>query len=148
MKTIKRYWFAAAVTLLVGVIGFNLYTIYYRDGGSVTAERSPEGSDKRTPAAQDGRGGPGIPRTIALTIAPKTTEQKLDAKVITTALQSIGAVQQASFDGGNPATVQLTVVEPVKLSLLSERLENQGAEVIEGRSPLRGDLRLHVSGMT
>ena len=148
MRVVKRYWFPAAVTLLVGVIAFNLYTVYYRDGGTAIADRTPGSPGSRRPPAQGDPGGPGIPRTIALAVAPRAPGHALDGKAVMAALQTIGAVQEAQAEGGSPWTVRLTVVEPVKLSLLSKRLEDQGAEVVERRSPLRGDLRLHVSGMS
>lgn len=155
MNIVKRYWFPAAVVVLVGVIGFNLFTIYNQGGQNKgagdlpedPAEHFPEGSAGRFPAAT-AAAGPGVPRTFSLVVAPEDSGSKLDREALTKGLQSIGAVEQVQPDGEDPMTLRITIVEPIKLSVLSERLANHGAAVVEDRSPLRGDLRLHVSGMT
>ena len=147
MNIVKRYWLAAAV-VLVGVIGFNLVTIYNRrprDGGVGTP---PEGPVDRRLVETAAQAGPGIPRTLSLAVAPRNDGAKLDPEALAKGLESMGAVQRAQPEGDNPMTLGLTIVEPVKLSVVSERLGTLGAVVVADRSPLRGDLRLHLSGMT
>lgn len=146
MNVVKKGWFPVAVTLLVGVTAFNVHRIYRarsHDGGN------PEGTtgQSRPVPVETAQPGPAVPRTITLAVAPKAAAQ-LDAEAITRALQSMGPVGSAHLEGEAPATARLTLVEPVKLSQLSDRLALQGAEVVEGRSLLRGELRLHVSGMS
>jgi len=148
VKLIKRYWFPAAVTVLLGISTFNLYTIFNKAGGNAGAARTPEGSGDRHSPGDAAPTGPGIARTFALVVAPKNAESRLDTDILTKALKARGAVQEAQFKVQSPATVKLTIVEPVKLSALKEWLANQGAMVVEHQSPLGGSLRLHVSGMT
>lgn len=150
MNVIKQYWFPAAVTVLVAVIAFNLYTIYNQTVGNPAAGGAAQGPGKKRPSVKDvpAEAGPGIPRSVALAVAPKRPETELNSDALKQALQTIGAVKEAHLKGESPTVVRLTIVEPVKLSLLSERLDNQGATVVEDGSPLHGHLRLHVSGMT
>jgi hypothetical protein len=147
MNIVKRYWFAAAV-VLVGVIGFNLVTNYNRrpgNGGVGTPHDGPVDPRPVETAAQE---GPGIPRTLSLAVAPRNDGAKLDPEALAKGLESMGAVQRAQPGGDNPMTLELTIVKPVNISVVSERLGNLGAMVVADRSPLRGDLRLHLSGMT
>lgn len=149
MNVIKRYWFPAAVALLVGVIAFNLYTIYSnRAGSNAQVTQTPEGPGDRHASKQAARTGPGVPRTISLVIAPTNGESGLDTGKVAKALRARGAVQEAQVEVQSQPTMKLTILEPVKLSALSGWLESQGAVVVEQESPLRGNLRLHVSGMT
>jgi hypothetical protein len=147
MKIAKRYWFAAAV-VLVGVIGFNFVTIYNRRPGNGGVGTPPEGPADRRPVETVAQAGPGIPRTLSLAVAPRNDGVKLDLEALAKGLESMGAVQRAQPGGDNPMTLELTIVEPVKISVVCERLGNLGAVVVADRSPLRGDLRLHLSGMT
>ena len=147
MKIAKRYWFAAAV-VLVGVIGFNLVTIDNRRPGNGGVGTPPEGRADRRPVETAAPAAPGIPRTLSLAVAPRNVGAKLDPEALAKGLKSMGAVQRAQPGGDNPMTLELTIVEPVKISVVSERLGNLGAVVVADRSPLRGDLRLHLSGMT
>lgn len=153
MSVAKRYWFPAAVAVLAGVIGFNLYTVSRRGGGTTVAAGTADGPASRPSPADAARAerpdaGPAQPRTLSLVVAPRESGSKLDRDALTRALLSIGAVQRVEPEGDNPLALRVTVVEPVKQSLLRDRLENHGAVVVEDRSPLRGDLRLHVSGMS
>jgi hypothetical protein len=147
MNIAKRYWFSAAV-LLVGVIGFNLVTIYNRRPGNGGVDTPPEGRVDRRPVETAAQAGPGIPRTLSLAVAPRNDGAKLDPEALVKGLESMGAVQRVQPGGDNPMTLELTIVEPVKISVVSERLANLGAVVVADRSPLRGDLRLHLSGLT
>ena len=148
MNIVKRYWFAAAAVVLVGVLGFNLVTIDNRRPGNGGVGTPPEGRADRRPVETAAPAGPGIPRTLSLAVAPRNVGAKLDPEALAKGLESMGAVQRAQPEGDNPMTLGLTIVEPVKLSVVSERLGTLGAVVVADRSPLRGDLRLHLSGMT
>ena len=147
MNIVKRYRFAAAV-VLVAVIGFNLVTIYNRRPVNGGVGTPPEGRVDRRPLETAAQAGPGIPRTLSLAVAPRNDAAKLDPEALARGLESMGAVQRAQPGGDNPMTLELTIVEPVKISVVSERLGTLGAVVVADRSPLRGDLRLHLSGMT
>ena len=147
MNIAKRYWFAAAAVVLVGVIGFSLVTTYNRRPGNGGVGTPPEGRADRRPVETDAQAGPGIPRTLSLAVAPRNVGAKLDPDALAKGLESMGAVQRAQPEGANPMTLGLTIVEPVKLSVVSERLGKLGAVVVADRSPLRGDLRLHLSGV-
>ena len=147
MNIVKRYWLAAAV-VLVGVIGFNLVTIDNRRPGNGGVGTPPEGRADRRPVETAAPAGPVIPRTLSLAVAPRNVGAKLDPEALAKGLESMGAVQRAQPGGDNPMTLELTIVEPVKISVVSERLGNLGAVVVADRSPLRGDLRLNLSGMT
>lgn len=150
MNVIKRYWFAGAVTLLVGVIAFNVYTVYNHTVGNPAPKGTAEGPGEKRPSTREvpAEAGPGVPRSVVFAVAPKDPDGSLDADRLKQALLTIGPVKEAHVKSASPTIARLTIIDPVKLSLVEQRLEDQGAKLVENRSPLRGRLRLHVSGMT
>ncbi|MBI3467207.1 MAG: hypothetical protein HY000_29695 [Planctomycetes bacterium] len=153
MNWIKQYWFHTVATLLVAVIAFNLLGVYEIRSNAGGDAAKAKGTARKNPAKQPKTAqltptGPGEPRTLIVHVAAKNSENALDGSQLAQALQAVAGVQHAEMQGEDSSTLNLTIVEPLKLSLLSERLGFQGAALLEEESPLVGGLRLHVSGMT
>ncbi len=128
MKWFKASWFPATALLLVAIISCNLYTIFFAEAPAPTA--------------------PG-PRTIMVAVAPKASVSPLNPEALREALESYSPVHKAEVEitsGPGPTRLLLTVVEPLSLSQLKERLAWQDAMLLEDRSLLHGALRLRVSG--
>ena len=149
MPWVKKLWFPVGATVLVAYIGFNLYTISrlstnenVPSNGSL-AKADPKRTKKSSVPA-DLVSGSG-PRDIAFRLKPTNGESDVDAGKLTAALTALGPVEQVTFERN---TVKLTIASSLKLSELAERLGFQETVILEDEFPLRGGLRLHVSGMT
>lgn len=165
MRWIKKSWFPVSATLLIAMIGFNLYTLARlqlsdRETTSpdVTAQRAmtqgsaTRGSAARTspaveePALEELVAAPG-PRSIELPVAARQAGDSLETAKLAEALEG-ESVRQVRLDESDGKTLRLTFHAPLKLSEITNRLDAHGATLVEDRLPLREALRLRVSGMT
>lgn len=156
MKWVKKLWFPVAATLLVGVIGYNLYTVarlrQSNDAGNVNVASEgsgTRGSSTRSSAVESKNSFSGTlvstpgPQDIVLRV--KTQNADIDAEKLIGALETLSPVEKAVLDG---TSVKLTISGPLNLSELVGRLGVQEVNVVEDELPLSGGLRLHASGMT
>ena len=153
MTWVKKLWFPVAATLLVGVVGYNLYTVarlrQSNDAGNGNA--ASQGSGSRGSSTRSGSAVSVSARLVStpgphdIVLRVKTQNADIDAEKLTRALETLGPVEKAVIDG---TSVQLTISGPLNLSELVERLGVQELHVVEDELPLSGGLRLHASGMT
>lgn len=153
MQWVKKLWFPVSTVLLVGVIGFNTYRL--------VAPRLSSSNDTNSNVVSQGSGtrdnpervrasipdlvsSPG-PRDIVFRLKPTNGEANIDGQKLTAALEALGPVEHATFEDD---TIKLTIASSLKVSELVERLGFQQIALVEEEFPLRGGLRLHVSGMT
>ena len=156
MNWVKRFWFPVAATLLVGIIGYNLFTMARlgrSNSDATNASIASQGSGSRgsgtrssAVASKNSVSGklvstPG-PQDIVLRVTAQNTD--IDVEKLTAALEALGPVEKAVWDGD---TVKLTINDSLNLSELVGRLGFQETALIENEFRLRGGLRLHVSGM-
>ena len=157
MNWVKRFWFPVAATLLVGIIGYNLFTMARLGRSNSDAAKVNTASDESGTRGSSMRSTPSSAskKSISADLVSKTGPQDsvrrvkaqnadIDAEKLTAALEALGPVEKAVWDGD---TVKLTINDSLNLSELVGRLGFQETALIENEFRLRGGLRLHVSGM-
>jgi hypothetical protein len=138
MSVMRKCWFGVLVTGLIGVIGFNLYTI--------GRARWQEGLDSVETARRDlplpELTASHVTRAVSLAIAPPLAR----AEALTEALGAIRGIENVRTTAGDRLHVTLTIGAPVKLSVLQLAFTSAGSAILEAESAVRGDLRLYVAG--
>lgn len=144
MTAVARLWFPAAVALLVGVIALNLATIYYAQVATVVPPERPPVEQTVRPEALPRTGG-GV-RVLELSVVSEKPRPRVDPDPIHETVRDAPAIHRTAYAYENPQSMSLTLAEPLTLNEARRLLARHGLALVEGRTRLRGDVSLYLSG--